>query len=407
MEQNSKLSTDILKIYEQYFLLFPEYYKVFTELINNIIYKDNDNSFSLQFKLFYGFMASSTLKCEYLLEDFIRIFLLLDGDKSWVEEGLKCKNIPEHIKEMATINNILAHKPWIMDWRHFSCFKNGLTVFLFQSAVILTTIQRISSIISSLNLLIHYENNKNNKEIKINGDNIEEKKENDEEKKIKEIKDNENKKRKKKQRNLAIEEEIQKVIKLVKNNCTENREEEKNNEIIKSDITKKYMFDLIIDYTDFNQHSDEYLSEEDFNWKTNAKNFFYDYAGKEMDYLNKELNVLENINSEVTTGKKINVYKARTGIEKYLSLIYGIKDDDYDYHFINQTLNVEIKRIIKKVACYPETIKEQELASCLEVITEKELVYLIFIVTSIKQKISLTYFAKAFDDFTCNGRPSK
>ena len=161
MEQNSKLSTDILKIYEQYFLLFPEYYKVFTELINNIIYKDNDNSFSLQFKLFYGFMASSTLKCEYLLEDFIRIFLLLDGDKSWVEEGLKCKNIPEHIKEMATINNILAHKPWIMDWRHFSCFKNGLTVFLFQSAVILTTIQRISSIISSLNLLIHYENNKN------------------------------------------------------------------------------------------------------------------------------------------------------------------------------------------------------------------------------------------------------
>ena len=54
MAQES-LSNEILKIYEPYFLIFPEYYKVFNDLINNIIYKDNEGSFPLQYKLFYGF----------------------------------------------------------------------------------------------------------------------------------------------------------------------------------------------------------------------------------------------------------------------------------------------------------------------------------------------------------------
>jgi hypothetical protein len=103
-------------------------------------------------------MASSTIGCENLLDDFIRIILILGGDKSWIEKGLKCENIPEHIKGMATINNILAHKPWIMDWRHFASFKQGLSNFLFQSAIILTTIQRFASIISGLNLIIHNDN---------------------------------------------------------------------------------------------------------------------------------------------------------------------------------------------------------------------------------------------------------
>ena len=65
-------------------------------------------------------------------------------------------------------------------------------------------------------------------------------------------------------------------------------------------------------------------------------------------------------------------------------------------------MSVELKRIIKKIACYPEQIQEQELDSCLEILNKEGLVYLILFVTSIKQKISLTYFAKAFDDYTSN-----
>ena len=47
-------------------------------------------------------------------------------------------------------------------------------------------------------------------------------------------------------------------------------------------------------------------------------------------------------------------------------------------------------------------IQEKDFANYLEIINKEELIYLILIVTSIKQKISLTFFAKAFDDYTSN-----
>ena len=401
MAQES-LSNEILKIYEPYFLIFPEYYKVFNDLINNIIYKDNEGSFPLQYKLFYGLMASSTIGCENLLDDFKRIILVLGGDKALIEEGLKCESIPENIKGMATINNILAHKPWVMDWRHFACFKQGLSVFFFQSAIILTTIQRFASIISGLNLIIHNDNFKEDKKDK----NIKEEKIK-EENKIKEEKEEDKKEEKKKKKKLKseiAEEQIQKVITSVKKNYTEinkENEDEKININNRKEIFLKYMSDLIFSYTDFNPHVEKFLDTEDFNWETNAKYFFSDYAGKEMDYLNRDFKTLGTLNSEsIGNDIKINIFKLRDAIEKYVTLIFGINDEKYNYHNTNLTMSVELKRLIKKLACYPELIQERELASCLEILNKKELVYLILIVTSIKQKISLTFFAKAFDDFT-------
>ena len=163
------------------------------------------------------------------------------------------------------------------------------------------------------------------------------------------------------------------------------------------------MSDLIVSYTDFNQHIEKFLYTEDFSWKENAKYFFLDYARKEMDYLDKEFKTLEKLSPEnIKNDIKINIFNLREAIEKYLTLIFGIKDDKYNYHINNLSMSVELKRIIKKIACYPEQIHEQELASCLEILNKEGLVYLILFVTSIKQKISLTYFAKAFDDYTSN-----
>ena len=405
------LSNEILKVYEPYLSLSPEYSKVFNDMINNIIYKDNEGSFSLQYKLFYGFMASSTIGCENLLDDFIRIFLILGGDKSWIEKGLKCENIPEHIRGIAKINNILAHKPWIMDRIHFEGFKKGLSVFLFQSAIILTTIQRFGSIISGLNLIVHNdkikEENEDNKVKQIKPEKDEEKIK--EENKIKEEKENKDKKDeiKKNRKDKTIEEQIQKVITSVKKNYTEIKEDDSqgeiNNLINKKLIRQKFMSDLIVSYTDFNPHIEKFLYTEDFSWKENAKYFFSDYVGKEMDYLNKEFKTLEKLSPEnIKNDIKINIFNLKEAIEKYLTLIFGIRNDEYNYHNNNLSMSVELKKIIKKIACYPEQIQEQELASCLEILNKEELVYLILFVTSIKQKISLTFFDKEFDDYTSN-----
>ena len=251
---NPDLLKELLKIYESYFLIFPDYYQVYFELINNMIYKDNDNSFSLQYKLFYGLMASSTIGCEYLLLDFEKLFINFGGDKSWIEEGLKCKNIPEQIRGMAIINNILAHKPWILDWRQFSEFKNGLYSFLFQSAIILTSIQRFASILSSFNLL----NKKINKNIENEKDNKSNIKDIKEEQKIKEDNDNKDNKdsecnwgvevtkKKKKQKNSEkLIDEIQKAIISVKKSFKKNKEKIEEEEDIQDTDDKK---DVIVIY---------------------------------------------------------------------------------------------------------------------------------------------------------------
>ena len=403
------LSNEILKIYEPYLSLFPKYNKVFKDMINNIIYKENEDSFSLEYKLFYGLMASSTIGCENLLDDFIRIFLNLGGDKSWIEKGLKCENIPEHIREIAKINNILAHKPWIMERIHFEEFKKGLSVFLFQSAIILTTIQRFASIIYGLNLIVHNdkikEENEDNKVKQIKPEKDEEKIK--EENKIKEEKENKDKKDeiKKNKKNKIIEKEIQKVITSVKKNYTEIKEDDSQGEInnLINKKLEKFMSNLIVSHTDFNPHTEKFLFTYEFSWTKDAKFYFRDYAKIEMEYLNKEFMTLEKLSPEnIKNDIKINIFNLREAIEKYLTLIFGIKDDKYNYHINNLSMSVELKTIIKNIACNPEQIKEQELESCLEILNKEGLVYLILFVTSIKQKISLTYFAKAFDDYISN-----
>ena len=418
--KNYALTLDIIKLYEPYFLMFPDYYKSLCNLLNTVIYKENDSSMFWQYKLFFGIMASSTLGNEFLLDDFKEIFLLLGGDKSWIDEGLKCKNMPDHIKGIAIINNILANKPWILDWRQFFEFKNGLSTFLFQSAIILTTIQRFSNILSTLNLIIN--NDMNNIEKKINNNenpetnpNKEEKahnnKQREQENKItiddKEKNDKGNNQQDKYLNKEKLEKRRTKIINLVKKNYSEFKEidEDKNNLIINNSIFKKYISDFIISYTNFDQHMEKYLYEEDFSWK-NAQYFYFDYAGKEMEYLDKEMKVLENLNSQncEIKNKKLDIFTLREVIEKYLMLIYGLKDEDYNYHLTNELIPLHLKKIIKKIASGPERIKEQELISCLEILNNKEFTYLIFIVTSIKQKISLIFFAKAYDEFTSNNK---
>ena len=160
--------------YEPFFSLFPDYYKVFDELINNVMYKDIDCSFSLKDKLFLGLMGSSTIGCEFLLNEFKRRYAISFDDQSWMDQGLQCKDIPKRIKNISIINNILAHKPWIMDCRNFTVFENGLSTFLFQSAIILTTVQRFATILCTFKIIIHYgineEKNKINNEKEENND---------------------------------------------------------------------------------------------------------------------------------------------------------------------------------------------------------------------------------------------
>ena len=339
MAQDDSESNSINEIYISYLSINPSYYEAFSSLINNVIYKDNDNSFSLQHKLYYGILASSAIGSNMMLEHFKKKYEKYGGDRSWVEEGIKNENIPKRIKGFAKMNDILVHKPWILFWAHFAEFDNGMTFFLFQSAIILTTIHRFATIISAMNVLIK-------EDIKNNLINLD--------------------------------------INLIENKQDEN-------------IKNLYIINPV-EYTDFNQHSEKFLFTDDFDWNTNAKYFFSDYAEKEMEFLEKELKSLDNIPFD--TKDENNIFTKKKEIEKYLGLIFGLKDRDYDYHKTNEIIPKQIKVIIKKIACFPDKFQEENLDDLK--LDKNNLIRLIFLVTAIKQKICLTFFAKAFDDFSSN-----
>ena len=63
--------------------------------------------------------------------------------------------------------------------------------------------------------------------------------------------------------------------------------------IIKN-LKEKFILNPIV-HTDFDPHTEKYLLTEDFDWKTNAKYFFSDYAKKEMDFLEKEFKSLDSL----------------------------------------------------------------------------------------------------------------
>lgn len=344
MAQEDDLSQNIMKIYKPYLSLDANYFTDFTNCISTIIYKDNDNSFSLQYKLYYGIIASTTIGLEALALDFENKFKLYGGDTSWVEQGIKSENIPKHIKGFEKINDILAHNPRIMHWTHFGDFDNGLTFFLFQSAIILTTIHRYATIISALNIFV-----------------------------TKDILDNK----------YTNKEEINKFI--------------ENKEISK--LKEKYILSNI-QYEDFNWHGEKCLYLDEFDWKTNAKYFFSDYAEKEMDFLEKEFKSLDSLSNNIN--EQENIFNKKNAIEKYVGIVFGIKDRDYDYKNTNKALTINLKTLIKQIACFPEKLQEENLDTLLQRIDKNNLIRLIFLVTAFKQKICLTFFAKAFDEFFGN-----
>jgi len=61
-----------------------------------------------------------TLRCEYLFRTLEEIFISVGGDERWLIEGLNA--VPEKVKKIGRINNILAHQPWKLTTNDINVF---------------------------------------------------------------------------------------------------------------------------------------------------------------------------------------------------------------------------------------------------------------------------------------------
>lgn len=395
---DSILQKNRLKIYEPYLLSFPESFKLFRDTINNIIYSQGQ-SFPFQEKFFLCIMGASTIGCEYLVNEFKRKFLLSGGNASWLINGLKEEKMPEQIKNLSQLNNLLAHKPWVIQECHIKETKMNIELLCI-SVLILTTVQRFATIISSLKLVIETNNyiKDSQKGINVGKKTLTE---NEEETKAiklniyKELEKAENERSVEPTPNNSSKNKINdKAIKELYHECSPVIEYSKENPYSK--YISKYISSFNNKYQNFQTDVEYFLSKYDFNWEDDAKYLLSKYADEYIEYIIKEHDYLTTVTSNnIGKYKKIvDTRKFREAIAIYVELIYGIIDDSYNYKKTNKILTKEFKCVLKKIACFPEQINQEDLDYTLQIISLEEVIHVILMISIIKQHISLTFFAK-------------
>lgn len=94
--------------HEKILLLFPDYFEIYYKSLNVIM---NENGYlPITHRYYIAIMASSTIRSEYLVRTLEELFLSVGGDEKWLIYGLEV--VPEKLKRVGRINNILAHQPW-------------------------------------------------------------------------------------------------------------------------------------------------------------------------------------------------------------------------------------------------------------------------------------------------------
>jgi sestrin len=93
--------------------------------------------------------------------------------------------------------------------------------------------------------------------------------------------------------------------------------------------------------------------------------------------------------------RKFNTFPIRYAISCYIEKILGYFHEDYNYSNVNRLLEVDYKRFIKYVACYPDRLEEKDFAKMRLTFTNEEIIHIILLVAHIKSRTQLTYFSSS------------
>lgn len=142
--------------YEFFLLWFPDFYSNYKKTMD-LILSNNEGHLPLTWKIYLGIMAASTMRNEYLLRTLEGEFLLNGGEEDWLILGLD--GVPEKLKNLQIINNIIAHQPWKITEKDIESVcktKNSSSCWnmedLVQSILILTTFHRLATILECLKI---------------------------------------------------------------------------------------------------------------------------------------------------------------------------------------------------------------------------------------------------------------
>ncbi|KAH7463071.1 hypothetical protein KRP22_001682 [Phytophthora ramorum] len=157
----------------------------------------------------------------------------------------------------------------------------------------------------------------------------------------------------------------------------------------------------VIRYADFDVRSEEYevLHTEDFSWDEHCfslvKRYFPGEAGQILEDL---FNLTSKLTYDYFGQQKeecVDTSPYRDAVWYYVHRIFGICHDDYDYRQVNTYLNRPTKIFLKKVACTPWKVRQEDFAHFDRTLSPSEKCHVILIVAEARKQAGLMYGLRA------------
>jgi sestrin 1/3 len=329
---------------------------------------NNDLSIPNEWRYYIAYMAAATHKCEYLMKHEKKLC------KLFYQDWLDANQVPDKLKSLGNANVKLAHRPWefthedikelLSYWNTkelvlalaILCQFHCLSGFVFGIGVAPETIQHRSL----LNEPQHLQ--KTGKTIKTN------------------------------------------IVSALKN-YSESQEPE--NEILDSSFEDIPGNEEEIYYS---KAAGGYLSYANYDMDTATKHF----NASDFKFSDQAYYIIEKIIPEVSESiwnrirttfamtyehlggeSGVKTKLLRRAIWNYVQRVYGLQYDDFCYTIINKFLHINTKRYIKKVACFPDTVVQEDYENIKLKITDDEMIHLNLIICEARFEAQLVYMLHA------------
>lgn len=370
-------------------LEFPEYFECISKTLNDIVNSEKSN-FSRSEIFYLAIMGASSVDCDFVIKDLIRLYLLNYGDETWITNGLIVA--PEELKSFGKIFNIIAFQPWklkVDDINALGIQKN-LQSFI-QAIIIMTTYQRIASIVQSIRLKVL--SPKEIREIPAVAATPSPQEEIFVKKIYRELKKKDNS-RELRQRKQQI---------LLMNALTEKEKKKKEIDIVEKKLSyKKYKYAFFDKYEDFDYRKYSYLFSTEFSFDSIGYYLLKEFWDAPMKDINEEFEAVYNMTSHcIGDNEKIeSTDYFRLSLVTYVEKIYGMCDETFDYSKTNHYLvSKEFKGIIKNITCFPDKV---DFSKGGMFFTEQDKLHIVLLSSMAKQRAQLTYLAKLVNEMKNN-----
>ena len=402
--------------FEQYFLWFNDYLSLYQTTINTFL--KTESILPIQWKLYLGIMAVSTMKNELLFRILEEDFLIYGGDNNWLIYGLDV--VPNKIKKLAYFNELLCHQPWKINKNEIKILKNNMNLNEINEAIlILIFFQKIAIIEELIDIKYSHssshsshnsfksENKQSTKSLIHVLDKVDDRIQEEMIIQLEQIKKEEDENEEKEFENENTDKNF---------NFFSNELEKNQDSFNSSDSTKgNKEMNLIEEF--FKKHvssenekiaftgcnKDIVLTYFEYDWDTghfilkNLSSTFIECLNNEIEYITSiTSNSLGNIKIDNLNNKKY-IHQA---LIHYIERLFGYYHEDYNYKNITKILSGHIKLIkyIKKFVCFPKRISISDFHEINKVFLHEEIIHIIILIGLIKSKIQLIYFSKALNE---------